>query len=44
VKAKALVIYYSFENESRSFAFANPLSWFTVPLKIRWTRLGRIID
>jgi signal peptidase I len=44
VKAKALLIYYSFENENRSFAFANPLSWFTVPFKIRWTRLGRIID
>jgi signal peptidase I len=44
VKAKALIIYYSFENEDRTFAFGNPLSWFTVPLKIRWTRLGRIID
>src|SRR5690606_16039612 len=44
VKAKALVIYYSFENDNRSFAFANPLSWLTVPFKIRWTRLGRIIE
>ena len=44
VKAKALIVYYSFENENRSFSFANPLSWFTIPFKIRWTRLGLIID
>jgi signal peptidase I len=44
VKAKALIIYYSFENGNASFSFANPLSWFTVPFKIRWTRLGRIIE
>jgi signal peptidase I len=44
VKARALIIYYSFENGNNSFAFANPLSWFTVPFKIRWTRLGRIIE
>ncbi len=44
VKARALIIYYSFENEDRGFSFANPLSWFTIPLKIRWTRLGRLID
>ena len=44
VKAKALIIYYSFENDNSSFSFANPLSWLTVPFKIRWTRLGRIIE
>lgn len=44
VKAKAFIIYYSFENGNGSFAFANPLSWFTVPFKIRWTRLGLLID
>jgi signal peptidase I len=44
VKAKALVIYFSFENEDNGFRFGNPLSWFTVPFKIRWTRLGRLID
>jgi signal peptidase I len=44
VKARALIIYYSFENENQVFSFANPLSWLAVPLKIRWTRLGRIID
>ena len=44
VKAKALIIYFSFENEDNGFGFANPLSWFTIPFKIRWTRLGRLID
>ncbi|MCD6024687.1 MAG: lepB [Fibrobacteria bacterium] len=44
VKAKALIIYFSFENEDGGFRFGNPLSWFTVPFKIRWTRLGRLID
>jgi signal peptidase I len=44
VKAKALVVYYSFEDEADSFSFINPLSWLSVPFKIRWTRLGLIID
>jgi signal peptidase I len=44
VKAKALIIYFSFENEDNGFRFGNPLSWFTIPFKIRWTRLGRLID
>lgn len=44
VKAKALIVYYSFDNDNRSFSFANPFSWFTIPFKIRWTRLGLIID
>jgi len=44
VKAQALIVYYSFENEDRGFSFVNPLSWFTLPFKIRWTRLGLIID
>lgn len=44
VKAKALIVYYSFDNDNRSFSFANPLSWLTIPFKIRWTRLGLIID
>jgi signal peptidase I len=44
VKARALILYYSFENENRTFSFANPLRWFTIPFKIRWTRLGLIIE
>ncbi len=44
VKAQALIVYYSFENANRGFSFINPLSWLTIPFKIRWTRLGLIID
>jgi signal peptidase I len=44
VKAKALIVYYSFDDEANTFAFTNPLSWFSIPFKIRWTRLGLIID
>jgi signal peptidase I len=44
VKAKAYIIYFSFKNDDNSFSFANPLSWFTIPSKIRWTRLGKLID
>ncbi len=44
VKAKAYIIYFSFQNEDNSFTFSNPLSWLTIPAKIRWTRLGKLID
>lgn len=43
VKAKAFVIYFSFENNDGKFAFSNPFSWWRIPFKIRWTRLGKII-
>ncbi|MDR1760247.1 MAG: signal peptidase I [Fibrobacter sp.] len=43
VKAKAFVIYFSFENGDGSFAFGRPLSWWRIPFKIRWSRIGRII-
>ncbi len=44
VKAKAFIIYFSFENDDQSFTFTNPISWLTIPFKIRWTRIGRLID
>jgi len=44
VKARAFIIYFSFQNDDSSFSFSNPLSWFTIPAKIRWTRLGKLID
>jgi signal peptidase I len=44
VKAKAFIIYYSFDNDDRGFSFGNPLTWWRVPFKIRWSRLGRLID
>jgi signal peptidase I len=43
IKAKAFVVYFSFENSDGSFSFGNPVSWFTIPFKIRWTRIGKII-
>lgn len=43
IKAKAFVIYFSFENDDGSFALTNPFTWWRLPLKIRWSRLGKII-
>ncbi|MCK9182523.1 MAG: signal peptidase I [Fibrobacteraceae bacterium] len=43
IKAKAFIIYFSFENADASFSFSNPVSWFKIPFKIRWTRIGKII-
>lgn len=44
VKAKAFIIYYSFENEDERFAFTSPFSWLLTPQKIRWTRIGKLIE
>ncbi len=43
VRAKAFVIYFSFENEDQKFALTNPFTWWRIPFCIRWTRLGKII-
>lgn len=43
IKAKAFVIYFSFDNDDASFALGNPFTWWRLPLKIRWSRLGKII-
>jgi signal peptidase I len=44
VKAKAFIIYFSFENDDEAFKFTNPFSWLLIPQKIRWTRVGKLID
>jgi signal peptidase I len=44
VKAKAFIIYFSFENEDETFKFTNPFSWLLIPQKIRWSRIGKLID
>jgi signal peptidase I len=44
VKAKAFIIYFSFENEDDGFKFSNPFTWTSIPRKIRWTRIGKLID
>lgn len=43
MRAKAFVIYFSFENEDGTFALTNPFTWWRLPFKIRWSRLGKII-
>lgn len=43
VKAKAFVIYFSFENEDEAFKLGNPFTWWRLPFRIRWTRLGKVI-
>ncbi len=44
VKAKAFITYFSLQNDDNAFSLSNPLSWFSLPAKIRWTRLGKLID
>ena len=43
VKAKAFVIYFSFDNDDTAFSFANPFNWLRIPFKIRWTRIGKLV-
>lgn len=43
VKAKAFIIYFSFENADGKFSFGNPFSWWRIPFKIRWTRFGKVV-
>lgn len=44
IRAKAFIIYFSFENEDQKFSLGNPLTWWRIPFRIRWTRIGKIID
>jgi signal peptidase I len=44
IRAKAFVIYFSFENDDQKFALGNPLTWWRIPFRIRYTRIGKIID
>lgn len=44
VKAKASIIYFSFENEDDAFALTNPLTWFRIPFRIRYSRVGKLIE
>lgn len=43
IKAKAFVLYFSFENEEEKFALSNPFTWWRIPFCIRWSRIGKII-
>jgi signal peptidase I len=44
VKAKASIIYFSFDNEDDAFALTNPLTWFRIPFRIRYSRVGKLIE
>jgi signal peptidase I len=44
VKAKAFIIYFSFDNLDETFKFSNPFTWTSIPKKIRLTRIGKLID
>ncbi len=44
IRAKAFVIYFSFENDDEAFSLKNPFTWWRLPFRIRWGRLGKIIS
>jgi signal peptidase I len=43
VKAKAFLIYFSFDHSGEDFQIKNPFTWWTIPFKTRWTRIGKLI-
>ena len=44
LKAKAYIIYLSLENSDNALNLRNPLSWFLLPFRIRWSRIGKLIE
>lgn len=42
VKAKALIVYFSIENDDGLLSLA-PWTWWRAPSRIRWTRIGRLV-
>jgi len=44
IRAKAFVIYFSFENDDQEFSLGNPFTWWRIPFRIRWSRIGKIIS
>jgi signal peptidase I len=52
VKAKAFIVYFSFESfppgyakahGKMEFSILNPFTWFLIPFKTRWSRIGMLI-
>lgn len=43
IRAQAFVVYFSFENEDGTFSLGNPFTWWRLPFKIRWSRIGKVI-
>ena len=44
IRAKAFVIYFSFENDDQKFSLGNPFTWWRIPFRVRWSRIGKIIS
>ncbi|MBF0430120.1 MAG: signal peptidase I [Fibrobacteria bacterium] len=44
VKAKAYIIYLSLENEDDAVKLYNPITWVFFPLRVRWSRVGKLIE
>lgn len=44
VKAKAFIIYLSLENADGALKLTNPLTWPLFPFKVRWSRVGKLIE
>ena len=42
VKARALIVYFSVENDDGLLSLA-PWTWWRAPSRIRWTRIGRLV-
>lgn len=43
IRAQAFVIYFSFENDDGAFSLGNPFTWWRIPFRIRWSRIGKVI-
>jgi len=43
IKAKAFLIYFSYDTQSSNLQLFNPFSWFEIPFHIRWSRIGKLI-
>jgi len=44
VKAKAFIVYLSLNNSDETLSFKNPFSWPLFPFKVRWNRVGKLIE
>lgn len=43
IKAKAFVIYFSFDNSDDTFKLSKPTTWWRIPFKIRYSRIGKLV-
>jgi signal peptidase I len=43
VKAQALIIYFSLD-DADGMVSLNPFTWWRVPFRTRWNRIGRLVN